>query len=121
MKARVLIVDDAPCHRAHIERLLEAEGFEIVAAIDDGHDAVTAFHDLEPDLVTMDLLLPSCCGVEAVRQIRALDPAARVLVTSARGQEALVMEALQAGAHDFVLKPLERERLLQVLKRVLPL
>jgi len=121
VKARVLIVDDASCQREHTARLLEAEGFEVVAAIDDGRDAVEAFHDLEPDLVTMDLLLPSCCGVEAVRQICTLDSEARVLVTSARGQEALVMEALQAGAHDFVLKPLERERLLQVLKRVLPL
>lgn len=121
MKARVLIVDDAPCQRDRTVRLLEDDGFEVVGTVGDGRDAVAAFHDLEPDLVTMDLMLPSCCGVETVRQIRTLDPEARVLVTSARGQEALVMEALQAGARDFIVKPLERERLLHVLKRMLPL
>ena len=121
MKARVLIVDDAPCQREHTARLLEADGFEIVGTASDGHEAVAAFHELEPDLVTMDLMLPSCCGIETVRQIRALDPEARVLVTSARGQEALVMEALQAGARDFVVKPLERERLMHALKKILPL
>jgi two-component system chemotaxis response regulator CheY len=111
VKARVLIVDDAPCQRDRTAEVLEA----------DGHEAVEAFHELEPDLVTMDLMLPSCCGIEAVRRIRALDPEARVLVTSARGQEALVMEALQAGAGDFVVKPVDRERLLHSLKRILPL
>jgi len=121
VKARVLIVDDAPCQREHIARLLEADGFDVVGTVGDGHEAVKVFHELEPDLVTMDLMLPSCCGVEAVRQIRVLDPKARVLVTSARGQEALVMEALQAGARDFVVKPLERERLMHALKKVLPL
>ena len=120
MKARVLIVDDALCQRDHTARLFEADGFEVVGTVGDGHEAVEAFHELEPDLVTMDLMLPSCCGVEAVRQIRALDPEARVLVTSARGQEALVMEALQAGAHDFVVKPVERERLMHALKKILP-
>jgi len=121
VKARILIVDDAPCQRDRTAALLEADGFEVVGTAGDGHEAVEAFHALDPDLVTMDLMLPSCCGVEAVRRIRALDPEARVLVTSARGQEALVMEALQAGASDFVVKPLARETLLHVLKKVLPL
>jgi two-component system chemotaxis response regulator CheY len=120
VKARVLIVDDARCQADHTARLLEADGLEVVGTVGDGHDAVEAFDRLDPDLVTMDLLLPSCNGVEAVRQIRALDPEARVLVTSARGQEVLVMEALQAGARDFVLKPVDRERLLHALKRILP-
>jgi len=117
----VLIVDDASSQRDRTAALLEADGFEVVGIVGDGQEAVEAFHTLEPDLVTMDLMLPSCCGVEAVRRIRALDPEARVLVTSARGQEALVMEALQAGARDFVVKPVDRERLLHSLKRILPL
>jgi two-component system chemotaxis response regulator CheY len=93
----------------------------VIGTVGDGHEAVSAFHDLEPDLVTMDLMLPSCCGIETVRRICALDPEACVLVTSARGQEALVMEALQAGARDFVVKPVSRERLLHSLKKILPL
>jgi len=120
LKARVLIVDDAPCQREHTARLLEADGLEVVGTAADGHEALQAFDELEPDLVTMDLMLPTGCGVETVRQIRALDPAARVLVTSARGQETLVMQALQAGASDFVVKPVERERLVHALKRLLP-
>jgi two-component system chemotaxis response regulator CheY len=120
VKARVLIIDDAPCMRDHVARLLEADGFEVIGTADDGHEAVEAYFRLEPDLVTMDLLLPSCCGIETVRRITALDPGARILVTSARGQEVLVMEALQAGARDFVVKPLERDRLLHALKRILP-
>ena len=119
VKARVLIVDDSPCMRDHAARLLEGDGFEIAGQVGDGHEAVDAFERLAPDLVTMDLLLPSCCGVDAVRRIRALDANARVLVTSTRGQEALVMEALQAGARDFVVKPLDRDRLLHVVKRIL--
>lgn len=119
MKVRVLVVEDSPCLRDHIVRLLEPEGFEVVGEVDDGQAAVEAFHRLEPDLVTMDLLLPTCSGVDAVRQIRALHPEARVLVTSARGQEALVMQALQAGACEFVVKPLDRDRLMHAVKKVL--
>jgi two-component system chemotaxis response regulator CheY len=119
MKARVLIVDDSPCLRAHVARLLDGEGFEIVGQVADGPSAVEAFERLAPDLVTMDLLLPGCCGADAVRRIRALDASARVLVTSSRGQEPLVMDALQAGARDFVVKPLDRDRLLHALKRIL--
>ena len=121
MKARVLIVDDAAFQRERMAAILEADGFEVVGTVGDGHQAIEAFEVLEPDLVTMDLMLPSCCGIEAVRQIRAVDPEACVLVTSARGQEALVMEALQAGASDYVVKPVDRERLLHSLKRILPL
>ncbi len=121
MKARVLIVDDADSQRDHTARLLEADGLEVVGTVGDGHEAVEAYDALDPDLVTMDLMLPSCCGIETVRRIRVLDPEACVLVTSARGQEALVMEALQAGAREFVVKPLEREPLLHALKKILPL
>lgn len=119
MKARTLIVDDAPAMREHIARLLEADGFEVVGEVGDGQEAIDAFHELDPDLVTMDLLLPTCSGIDAVRQIRALDPQAQVLVTSSRGQEPLVMEALEAGARDWIVKPADRDQLQQVLKRIL--
>lgn len=105
--------------RDHLTRLLEADGFEIVGSVGDGQEAIDAFQDLEPGLVTMDLLLPTCSGVDAIRQMYALDSDVRVLVTSARGQEPLVMEALRAGARDWVVKPAERDRLLHVLKRIL--
>jgi two-component system chemotaxis response regulator CheY len=119
VKARTLVVDDALAMREHTTRMLEAEGFRVVGEVGDGQEAVDAFQTLEPDLVTMDLLLPTCSGVAAIRQIRALDPEARVLVTSARGQEALVMEALHAGARDWIVKPPDRHRLIHVLKRIL--
>ena len=120
VKARVLIVDDAPCMGAHTARILEADGFEVAGFVGDGHDAVEAYERLEPDVVTMDLLLHGCCGIETIARITALDSEARILVTSARGQEALVMEALQAGARDFVVKPVDRDRLLHALKKILP-
>jgi two-component system chemotaxis response regulator CheY len=120
MKARVLIVDDSACMRERMVAILEADGFEVVAEIDDGHAAVDAFQQHEPDLVTMDLLLPSCSGRDAIRRILALDPDARVLAVSARGQEPLVMEALQAGARDYVVKPFRRDLLVHVIKRILP-
>jgi len=119
MKARVLIVDDSACMRECMVAILEADGFEVVAEVDDGHDAVNAFQAHEPDLVTMDLLLPSCSGREAIRQIMALDPEARVLAVSARGQEPLVMEALQAGARGYVVKPVQRDPLVHAIKRIL--
>lgn len=120
MKARVLIVDDSACMRERMAEILEADGFEVVAGIDDGRAAIDAFQIHEPDLVTMDLLLPSCCGRDAIRQILALDPAACVLAVSARGQEPLVMEALQAGARGYVVKPVQRDLLVHAIKRILP-
>ncbi len=105
--------------REHLTRLLEADGFEVVGEVGDGQEAIDAFQELEPDLVMMDLLLPTCSGIDACRQICALDTDARVLVTSSRGQEPLVNEALEAGARDWIVKPADRDRLLQVVKRVL--
>ncbi len=119
--ARVLIVDDAPFAREQIARLLLAEGLQVADAIDDGQASIDAYHDLEPDLVTMDLLLPGCTGIEATRQILALDPRARVLATASRGQEPLVMEVLQAGALQYVVKPLDRHTLIHAVKHVLAL
>lgn len=106
--------------REHMTRLLEADGFQVVAEVGDGRVAIEAFQELEPDLVTMDLLLPTCSGIDAVRQICALDVDARVLVTSSRGQEPLVDAALQAGARDWIVKPADRDQLLHVVKRILP-
>src|SRR6266550_1296153 len=95
----------------------------IVTVIDGGtalgKPAVEKYQQLKPDLVTMDIIMPEMGGIEAVKQITQLDPAARILMCSAMGQQALVQEALQAGARDFVVKPFQPSRVLEAVQRVL--
>ena len=119
MKVRVLVADDASFMREMIREIIEPEGFEVVGQASDGVEAVEAFERLRPDLVTMDIVMPRRSGIDAVQEIRALDPTARVVMCSALGQETLVMEALAAGAADFVVKPFRPESVLATLRKVL--
>ncbi|HVP29602.1 MAG TPA: response regulator [Myxococcota bacterium] len=119
MKGRVLIADDAAFMRQMIRDILEAEGLEVVGEAVDGVEAVEAFEQLHPDLVTMDIVMPRCSGIDAVKRILALDPGARIVMCSALGQETLVMEAVQAGAKDFIVKPFKPESVGVTLKKVL--
>jgi two-component system chemotaxis response regulator CheY len=118
MRTRVLIADDARFMREMERKLLEPAGFEIVGEAADGFEAAELYRARRPDLVLLDLLMPRCCGVEAVRAIRRADARARIVMCSAPGQEALLMEALEAGALDFVVKPLRPECLLSALARL---
>ena len=116
---RVLIVDDAVFMRSMIRDILAAAGFQVVGEATHGIEAVQRHRELKPDLTTMDIVMPYKNGIEATREIVRGDPAARIVICSALGQEALVMEAIEAGAADFVLKPFRPEEVLAVVRKVL--
>ena len=117
--ARVLVADDASFMRQMIREIVEAEGFEVCGEASDGIEAVEEFRRLQPDVVTMDIVMPRKSGIDAVRGIIALDPGACVVMCSALGQESLVNEALEAGARDFIVKPFNPECVLETLKKAL--
>ena len=99
--------------------ILTQAGFEVVGEAESGLEAVERYKELRPDLVTMDIVMPEMGGIDAVREIVKIDPEARVLMCSAMGQQALVVEAIQAGAKDFVVKPFQPSRVLEAVQRVL--
>jgi len=117
--ARVLVADDASFMRQMIREIVESEGFEVCGEASDGVEAVDEFKRLQPDVVTMDIVMPRKSGIDAVRGIMALDPTARVVMCSALGQETLVTEAIQAGAKDFIVKPFKPDAVIETLKKVL--
>jgi two-component system, chemotaxis family, chemotaxis protein CheY len=119
MKGRVLVADDAAFMRQMIREILEAEGLEVVGEAVDGVEAIDQFSKLHPDLVTMDIVMPRRSGIDAVKGILELDPHARIVMCSALGQETLVMEALQAGARDFIVKPFKPDNVIATLAKVL--
>jgi two-component system chemotaxis response regulator CheY len=115
---RVLIADDASFMRQMIRDIIEPEGFEVVGEASDGIEVVEKFRKLHPDLVMMDIVMPKRSGIDAVKAIKADDPGARVVMCSALGQEALVTEAIQAGAKDFIVKPFKPDAVLATLRKV---
>jgi two-component system, chemotaxis family, chemotaxis protein CheY len=115
----VLVCDDAIFMRTMISDILTQAGFEVVGEAESGTQAVERYHALKPDLVTMDIVMPDMGGIEAVRAICKTDPDAKILMCSAMGQQALVVEAIQAGAKDFVVKPFQPSRVLEAVQRVL--
>jgi two-component system chemotaxis response regulator CheY len=115
----VLICDDAIFMRTMLGDILSQAGFDIVGEAETGAQAVEKYRALKPDLVTMDIVMPDMGGIEAVREICRTDPDAKVLMCSAMGQQALVVEAIQAGAKDFVVKPFQPSRVLEAVQRVL--
>ena len=117
--ARVLVADDASFMRQMIREIVEAEGFEVCGEASDGVEAVDEFKRLQPDVVTMDIVMPRKSGIDAVRGIMAIDPGACVVMCSALGQETLVTEAIQAGAKDFIVKPFKPDAVIDTLKKVL--
>ena len=119
MNQTVLVCDDAIFMRTMISDILSQAGFEVVGEAESGLQAVEKYRMLKPDLVTMDIVMPDMGGIEAVREICKNDPEARILMCSAMGQQALVVEAIQAGAKDFVVKPFQPSRVLEAVQRVL--
>jgi two-component system chemotaxis response regulator CheY len=107
MAVRVLIVDDALFMRRMLADILKKEGFEICGEAENGKESVIKYQELKPDLVTMDIVMPK------------IDPRARIIMVSAMGQHSLVVEAIQAGAKDFVTKPFQPSRVIEAVKRVL--
>ena len=119
MSHSVLVCDDAIFMRTMISDILSQAGYEVVGEAETGTQAVERFKDLNPDLVTMDIVMPGMGGIDAVREILKIAPSAKILMCSAMGQQALVIEAIQAGAKDFVVKPFQPSRVLEAVQRVL--
>jgi two-component system chemotaxis response regulator CheY len=102
-----------------IKNILSKNGYEIVGEAENGQVAIELYKKLKPDLVTMDITMPEMNGIEGVKAIREFDPNANIIMCSAMGQQAMVMEAIQAGAKDFIVKPFQQDRILQAIGRVL--
>jgi len=117
--ARVLVVDDAAFMRKVLSDALAAGGHEVVGEAGDGDAALAAYRELRPNLVTLDITMPGKDGLATLRELIELDPAALVVICSALGQETKVLEAIKAGAKDFVVKPFERDRLLSAVEKAL--
>jgi len=116
--ARVLVVDDAAFMRVRAAKVLQENGHEVEQA-ENGLEAVKKYAEWRPDAVLMDITMPEMDGLAALKEIRKLDPGARVAMVTAMGKQAIVMEALKAGAKDFVLKPFQPDRVLGALQKLL--
>lgn len=119
MGRRILVVDDAAFMRMMIKDILTKNGYEVVGEAENGQKAVQLYKELKPDLVTMDITMPEMDGIAAVREIKKLDSGAKVIMCSAMGQQMMVMEAIQAGARDFIVKPFQQERVIQAIEKAL--
>jgi two-component system chemotaxis response regulator CheY len=119
MSKRVLIVDDAVVMRMMIKGILNKSGFEVVGEAQNGVEAVDKYKALTPDLVTMDMVMPEMDGITAVRQIISHDPNATIIMCTSMGQQALVVEAIQAGAKSFITKPFQPPKILETISKVL--
>ena len=117
--ARVLVVDDAAFMRKVVSDALASGGHEVVGEAGNGAEAVQRYQELSPELVTLDITMPEKDGLEALGEIISLDPAARVLMCSALGQESKVIESIQKGAKDFVVKPFQPPQLLEAVAKAL--
>jgi two-component system chemotaxis response regulator CheY len=115
---KILVVDDAAFMRMMIKDILVKNGYEVVGEATNGAEAVVRYKELQPDLVTMDITMPEMDGISAVKAIKQLDPAARIIMCSAMGQQAMVLEAIQAGARDFIVKPFQADRVIDAVKKV---
>lgn len=120
MAHKVLFVDDSSYMRSILKKIVLGDRFELAGEAADGEEAVTRYRELKPDLVTMDIIMPKADGITAVRRIREEDPEARIIMVSAMGQQSMVIEAIQAGARDFIIKPFQPPRVHEALRRVFP-
>lgn len=121
MANRILIVDDAAFMRMMIRDILTKNGFEVVGEAQDGAQAIEKYKELHPDLITMDITMPEMDGIAALKEIKKLDPNSKVIMCSAMGQQAMVIDAIQAGAKDFIVKPFQSDRVIEAINKTLGL
>ncbi|AMW32310.1 two-component system, chemotaxis family, response regulator CheY [Fervidobacterium changbaicum] len=116
--ARILVVDDAAFMRMMLKDILTKAGHEVVGEAANGVEAVEKYKELKPDVVTMDITMPEMNGIDAIKEIKKIDPNATIIVCSAMGQQAMVIEAIQAGAKDFIVKPFQAARVIEAVQKV---
>ncbi|HLR40976.1 MAG TPA: response regulator [Virgibacillus sp.] len=119
MGKNILIVDDAAFMRMMVKDILVKNGFIVAGEAQDGMEAVEKYKELSPDLVTMDITMPEMDGITALKQIKEINPGAKVIMCSAMGQQAMVIDAIQAGAKDFIVKPFQAERVIEAIQKAL--
>ena len=119
MSKRILLVDDAAFMRMMIKEVLTKNGFEVVGEAENGAVAVEKYNELKPDLVIMDITMPELNGIEALKKIKGQHADARIIMCSAMGQQGMVIEAIQAGAKDFIVKPFQADRVCEAVQKVL--
>lgn len=116
-KKRILIVDDSMFMRNNIKRIIEQGGHVVCGEAANGHEAIAQYEILNPDIVTLDVTMPVMDGLETIKKLKALYPNANIIMCSAMGQQAMVLEAIQAGAKDFIIKPFTPERVLETIAK----
>ena len=118
MAKNVLICDDAAFMRMMIKDILTKNGYNVAGEAENGLKAIEKYNETKPDLVMMDITMPEMDGIQALKKIKEADPNATVIMCSAMGQQAMVIEAIQSGAKDFIVKPFQAERVLEAVKKV---
>ena len=119
MAKNILICDDAAFMRMMIKDILTKNGYNVVGEAENGAKGVERYNELKPDLVLMDITMPEMDGIAALKAIKASDPKASVIMCSAMGQQAMVIESIQSGARDFIVKPFQADRVIEAVKKVL--
>lgn len=118
MAKNILVVDDAAFMRMMIKDILTKNGYNVAGEAENGAKALEKYNEVKPDLVLMDITMPEVDGIQALKNIKAADPNAKVIMCSAMGQQAMVIESIQAGAKDFIVKPFQADRVLEAVKKV---
>lgn len=118
MAKNILICDDAAFMRMMIKDILTKNGYNIAGEVENGAKAVEKYNELKPDLVLMDITMPEMDGIQALKKIKETDPNASVIMCSAMGQQAMVIESIQSGAKDFIVKPFQADRVLEAVQKV---
>ena len=118
MAKNILICDDAAFMRMMIKDILSKNGYNVAGEAENGAKAVEKYNELKPDLVLMDITMPEMDGIQALKKIKESDPSALVIMCSAMGQQDMVIESIQAGAKDFIVKPFQADRVIEAVKKV---
>ena len=119
MAKNILVCDDAAFMRMMIKDILTKNGYNVAGEAENGAKAVEKYNEVKPDLVLMDITMPEMDGIQALKKIKENDPSASVIMCSAMGQQAMVIESIQSGARDFIVKPFQADRVLEAVQKVL--
>lgn len=115
---RVLVTDDAEFMRITLQKMLQKNGHDVVGFAGNGEEAFNKYKELKPDVVTMDITMPDVDGIEGTRRIKQFDPNAKIIICSAVGQERNVLEAIKAGATNFIVKPFKEEKIIEAINKI---